>query len=137
MRKILWIVACCAIAPPAAHAAQPDAYHTHYPPHYFFTYYSPPAPSAEGRIGFNSGEERGFAGQYLRENDENYGRSHGLKTSSADCEFSSCPCPSTYYRNSTNCNPVVIPPHPAPPDDPCTHGICEQGLGTNQEETNE
>jgi hypothetical protein len=109
MRKILWIVACCAIAPPAAHAAQPDAYHTHYPPHYFFTYNSPPAPSAEGRFGFDSGEDRGFAGQYLRE--ENYDRSHGLGAQ-AECEFSSCPCPSPYFRNSQNCNPVVITPRP-------------------------
>jgi hypothetical protein len=135
MRKILWIVACCAISAPAVHAEQPDAYSGAAPPHFYFDHYAPPAPSAEGRFGFDSGEDRGLAGQFLRE--DHYEESHGLKSSSTDCEFSSCPCPNPFWRNSTNCAPVVIPPRPAPPDDPCMHGICEQGLGTNQEETNE
>ena len=64
----------CLIGP--ARADPPDAYHAHYPPYYFFSSNAPPAPNAEGRFGFNSGEDRGFDGQYLRE--ENYDRSHGL-----------------------------------------------------------
>jgi len=137
MKKILFATFACCASIMSAHAQSADdsGFHAHYPQHYFFPYNAPPAPSAYGQFGFMSGENRGYGDQYLRE--QEYEHSHGLKSSSTDCEFASCPCPNPFWRNSTNCAPVVIPPHPAPPDDPCTHGICEQGLGTNQEETNE
>jgi hypothetical protein len=119
MRWLSLLLFCPCWIAPAARADQPDAYHAHYPPHYFFGFYAPPAPSAQGRFGFDSGEDRGFAGQYLRENDENYGRSHGLKDSAqAECSDPyACPCPSPYYRNSTNCAPIVIPPRPDDEED--------------------
>lgn len=101
MKTLLTLALCCATIAPAAHAQSADdsGFHSHYPQHYFFQYMSPPAPSAEGPFGFDSGANRGYE-------DENYERSHGLKSSSAECEFSSCPCPSEYFRNSTNCAPV-------------------------------
>ena len=42
-----------------------------------------------------------------------------------------------YYSNSTNCQPVVIPPRPpAPEPNPCTIGICEMDPSTNNTERN-
>jgi len=56
-------------------------------------------------------------GNIFEKTTENYGRRMASKPKVRTGELLSfMPCPSTYYRNSTNCNPVVIPPHPAPPD---------------------
>lgn len=131
MKRLIAItLATCCAMPVHAQSAIDSGFHSHYPQHYFFDRYSPPAPSAEGRFGFESGEDRGYGNQYLRE--ENYEHSHGMPGAQADCEFSSCPCPSPYYRNSTNCAPVVIPPRPDPPNDPCTHGICEMNPNNSE-----
>jgi hypothetical protein len=99
MVKHLLLIASLSMAVSARADDPPDAYRAHYPPHYFFGFNAPPAPSAQGRFGFDSGEDRGFGGQYLRE--ENYEHSHGLNGAQAECsDPSACPCPSPYYRNS-------------------------------------
>jgi hypothetical protein len=106
----------------SARAEQPDAYSAAAPPHFYFGYYAPPQPGAT---------DRGFGGQYLRE--DNYEQPHGLDVAQAECtDPYSCPCPSPYFRNSTNSAPVVIPPRPpAPEPNPCTIGICEMDPSTN------
>jgi len=83
MVKHLLLIASLSMAVSARADDPPDAYRAHYPPHYFFGFNAPPAPSAQGRFGFDSGEDRGFGGQYLRE--ENYEHSHGLNGAQAEC----------------------------------------------------
>ena len=62
MKTLLTLALCCATIAPAAHAQSADdsGFHSHYPQHYFFQYMSPPAPSAEGPFGFDSGANRGY-----------------------------------------------------------------------------
>jgi len=122
---------CCATIAPARADPGEDRYNAAAPPHLYFSYNAPEAPSGKGPFGFFDSTATGFAGQWLRE--DHYGETHGLHVQ-ADCDFASCPCPSPYYRNSTNCAPVVMTPRPAPPDDPCVQGICERDPYTNNEE---